>query len=369
MTRPESGLRKGLFLIAVLLIGFGAYHFWTTRLGGYIPLPWVDRPIFAAVKSCDADRVRRILARDRRSVWRRIKKSRAMPLHWAARKCGPQVVRLLLDRGAPLTSRTRTGAMPLHWAAAHGRIDTIKFLLDRGAWLEAKTFRGATPMHWAARRGDPGVVKFLLSRGANSFAFDRRGKTPATWARRAGKTAIVRLLVPSSVFRKPGQPAKGPSSVKPTPPAKPKPVVKPKPPVKPKPVAKPAPPAKPKPVAKPTPPAKPKPVAKPTPPVKPKPIQVKPALGQKLIAAVKAGDQKLVERLVKADPRAVKAVDPQEGGTALHWAARLGRTEIVVYLIGQQADRRVKDKKGLTPSDWANQAKHPDIAALLSPGK
>jgi ankyrin repeat protein len=343
MTRPESGLRKGLFLIAVLLIGFGAYHFWTTRLGGYIPLPWVDRPIFAAVKSCDADRVRRILARDRRAVWRRIKKSRAMPLHWAARKCGPQVVRLLLDRGAPLTSRTRTGAMPLHWAAARGRVDTIKYLLDRGAWLEAKTFRGATPMHWAARRGDVGVVKLLLSRGANSFAFDRRGKSPATWARRAGKTAIVRLLVPSSVFRKPLRPPKGPSSGKPTPPAKPKPVAKPKPPVKPKPTAKPTPPAKPKPMAKPSP-------------------------GQKLIAAVKAGDQKLVARLVKADPGAVKAVDPREGGTALHWAARLGRTEIVVYLIGQQADRRAKDKKGLTPFDWANRAKQPDIAALLSGG-
>jgi ankyrin len=327
MTRPESGLRKGLFLIALLLIGLGAYHYWTTRLGGYLPLPWVDPPIIAAVKSCDAAAVSRVLARDPRAIWTRVKKTGATPLHWAARKCGPQVVKLLLDRGAPLTSRTRTGAMPLHWAAFWGRLETVKLLLDRGAWLEARTYGGAAPLHWAARRGDVALVKFLLSRGANKYVFDRTGRSPAAWARRAGRTAVARLL---------SAPARPPAV------------------------------SSPRPAAKTTPPAKPGPPAKPKPGAGPQPMKIRPLAGRDLIRAVKAGNLGRIKQIIAQSPAAIEAVDTVEGGTPLHWAARLGKTEIVLYLIEHRADRLAKDKKGRTPFDWANQARHPDLAALLS---
>ncbi|MBU0514909.1 MAG: ankyrin repeat domain-containing protein [Proteobacteria bacterium] len=316
-------MRKGLVLIAVLLLAFGAYHYWTTRLGGHIPLPWTDRPIIAAVKACDSARTARFLRSDPRGVRYRIKKSRATALHWAARKCAPSVVGLLLGQGASLTARDRRGATPLHWAAAHGRPETVRLLLDRGSRVNARDYRGSTPLHRAARRGDPAVVSLLLRRGAHKYALDRRGRSPLVWAKMNHRDQVVRLLEGRPTAPKPvPRPAK-------TPPVTPAP-------------AKPA-------------------LKRPVPP---------PVAGGGIIAAIKRGDLKAVEKILQSNPAAVRSTDPRQRATALHWAARAGKKDMVLLLLFRyNADPRARDKHGRTPFDWAKKANQEDIAALLKPSR
>lgn len=104
-------------------------------------------------------------------------------LHNALAKAGrpyyAYVVRLLLEKGAPVNAATRpgveTGAFmrdvrtrgetPLHRAAAYADSTTIRLLLDHGADPTARDAHGATPLTWASEHLRPGAILALLAYG------------------------------------------------------------------------------------------------------------------------------------------------------------------------------------------------------------
>jgi ankyrin repeat protein len=64
-------------------------------------------------------------------------------------------------------------------------------------------------------------------------------------------------------------------------------------------------------------------------------------------------------------------VDHQEGTqgwTALIWAAKQGYAPTVTTLMRHQSDPTLKDFSGRTAADWAREAGHRDLVALLEPG-
>jgi ankyrin repeat protein len=63
------------------------------------------------------------------------------PLILAAAKGHPEVVRLLLDRGAHINATDHTGWTPLHAAIYGGHAEVVQLLLERGAQLDQ-------PNHW-----------------------------------------------------------------------------------------------------------------------------------------------------------------------------------------------------------------------------
>ena len=72
----------------------------------------------------------------------------------------------------------------LMWAAGHEEgVDpraadaVIRLLLDRGAPIDATDNRGRTALMIGAERGDAAVVGVLLDRGADSMHRDKRGKS------------------------------------------------------------------------------------------------------------------------------------------------------------------------------------------------
>lgn len=109
-------------------------------------------------------------------------------LHNALSKAGRPyyyyVVRLLVERGAPVNAATRpgveTGAFmrdvrtrgetPLHRAAAYADERTIRFLLDHGADPTARDAHGATPLTWASEHLRPGAILALLSYGEHRIS-------------------------------------------------------------------------------------------------------------------------------------------------------------------------------------------------------
>ncbi|HEX4998324.1 MAG TPA: ankyrin repeat domain-containing protein [Terriglobia bacterium] len=136
-------------------------------------------------------------------------------LMYAVRENQPKVVKLLIDLGAPVNARTRTGATPgfvrpnsvagfghgvgiyrggppergsrglipggltaLFYAARDGRTEAAKILLDAGAELEATDPNGITPLLMAISNNHMETAKFLIDRGANLDATDWYGRTP-----------------------------------------------------------------------------------------------------------------------------------------------------------------------------------------------
>jgi len=70
-------------------------------------------------------------------------------------------------------------------------LDVVKLLLDAGAPIDAIDNRGRTALMMAAEVNDAAVVEALLGRGANRTIIDKSGKQAADFA--ASDTLRARL--------------------------------------------------------------------------------------------------------------------------------------------------------------------------------
>jgi uncharacterized protein len=82
---------------------------------------------------------------------------------------GPQIVRVLIERGADPNhrgSKGEGGETPLHWAASTDDVDVARALLDGGADVEAPNGSIGTPLDNAVGYGCFQVAGLLADRGA-----------------------------------------------------------------------------------------------------------------------------------------------------------------------------------------------------------
>ena len=106
------------------------------------------------------------------------------PLHCACYSYedkNPEIVRLLLEKGGNVNTRTKKGETPLHMTVIGKKSNPqiIKILIDRGADINVRDEMGETPMHKAIDSGAPlEIIKLLLANGANVNAENRKGNTP-----------------------------------------------------------------------------------------------------------------------------------------------------------------------------------------------
>jgi ankyrin repeat protein len=175
-----------------------------------------DTVLMAAVRAGNSDAVRALLDADAQV-------NAAEPqvghtaLMWAVREDRPELVSLLLGRGASLELKTRTGAKPavrppgagggshgvgivrggvppqgeqpptpggmtaLSFAAREGRLEAARLLIDAGADVNAREANGITPLVMAITNRHTPVAALLLARGADPDAADWWGRTPL-WA-------------------------------------------------------------------------------------------------------------------------------------------------------------------------------------------
>jgi len=100
---------------------------------------------------------------------------RVVPLHdlcWRdargrARERRIEIATIFLDHGAYIEARDEdTRSTPLAWAAANDLPDMVDLLLRRGAAVEPAGDAWATPLAWATRRGHGGIVAMLTAAGA-----------------------------------------------------------------------------------------------------------------------------------------------------------------------------------------------------------
>ncbi|KAJ7486577.1 ankyrin repeat-containing domain protein [Mycena latifolia] len=92
------------------------------------------------------------------------------PLHFAVRNKHLNMMRLLLQHGAPVDSKFGCDGYnrsALHVACASGHMEMIQLLLEHGASLE-RTGHFGTALGFAVHYSKVDVVKFLLERGADA---------------------------------------------------------------------------------------------------------------------------------------------------------------------------------------------------------
>ena len=91
----------------------------------------------------------------------------ASALHYAVMKGTMPMIGLLLQRGAEINSRTRSGTTPLHTAVLYGHIEVAEYLVEKGADINAKSASGTTPLSIATAANYPRIIKMLRRHGAN----------------------------------------------------------------------------------------------------------------------------------------------------------------------------------------------------------
>ncbi|HET9952021.1 MAG TPA: ankyrin repeat domain-containing protein [Candidatus Eisenbacteria bacterium] len=95
------------------------------------------------------------------------------PLHVACSgppgdPCNPELVVLLLDRRADLTSRAKSGITPLVLAAVSSDSAVAAILLARGARPDPAAPDGYSALRSAVEASNPAIARMLLERGADS---------------------------------------------------------------------------------------------------------------------------------------------------------------------------------------------------------
>src|SRR4051794_697359 len=85
------------------------------------------------------------------------------PVLAAATKQQWDIVRKLIEAGAPVESSDDTGLTPLMVAARQGNLEMLRMLLDKQARLDFMDFNGRTAIEYAMTAGRLDVVELLLS--------------------------------------------------------------------------------------------------------------------------------------------------------------------------------------------------------------
>ncbi|KAE8330401.1 ankyrin repeat-containing domain protein [Aspergillus sergii] len=114
-------------------------------------------------------------------------------IYYAASFGLTNIVRALLDTGAPVDSRGPSGSA-LAAAALAGHLDTVKVLVNSGADVNLAGPFG-TPLVLAAGRGFVDIVRFLMERGADIEKRGEWSETALVEARKNGFEDVVGVLL------------------------------------------------------------------------------------------------------------------------------------------------------------------------------
>ena len=72
-------------------------------------------------------------------------------------------MRLLVEKGAAIDTKSSTSRAPLLAAASNGHEAIVRLLVEKGAAIDAKSSSGWTPLFYAASNGHEAVVRLLES--------------------------------------------------------------------------------------------------------------------------------------------------------------------------------------------------------------
>lgn len=100
---------------------------------------------------------------------------------------------LIRRRKPNLDAKDESGRTPLHWAAIQGFPELVGILIARGATVDARDNQGRTPLMKAAQKGYLKIMQQLIDAGANVNLQDgNKGRTALHWIQRMREGATVK---------------------------------------------------------------------------------------------------------------------------------------------------------------------------------
>ncbi|KAL8644848.1 MAG: hypothetical protein Q9226_007565, partial [Calogaya cf. arnoldii] len=122
----------------------------------------------------------------------------------------PEILQLLLDRGADYTIPNKDGVTPLHAAASHGNVTVLQTLLTHSSEKDPSHFTsfintcnkwGKTALHDACEKGQPRVTKLLVDYGIDFTLKDKEGRTALHWCVPRDQIKTMRVLLEAAKAR------------------------------------------------------------------------------------------------------------------------------------------------------------------------
>ncbi|XP_014603772.1 PREDICTED: serine/threonine-protein phosphatase 6 regulatory ankyrin repeat subunit A [Polistes canadensis] len=119
-----------------------------------------------------------------------------IPLLLAVEAGNQSMCRELLAQQAPdqLRATTPAGDSALHLAARRRDIDMVRILVDYGAPVDMQNGEGQTALHIASAEGDEILVKYFYGVRASASIADHQDRTPMHLAAENGHATIIELL-------------------------------------------------------------------------------------------------------------------------------------------------------------------------------
>jgi ankyrin repeat protein len=116
-------------------------------------------------------------------------------LHRAVSESKSRVVQFLLEHGAEVDLKDKWGQTALHRAAEAGLRAIAELLLEHNANPNLKNNNTQTPLMLAAANGHKSIVESLLTRGADISAANNEGQTALFMAVAGNKKEVTELLL------------------------------------------------------------------------------------------------------------------------------------------------------------------------------
>ncbi|MBN1560688.1 TonB family protein [candidate division KSB1 bacterium] len=111
----------------------------------------------------------------------------------------PEIVELLIARGAKVDVTDKFGNTALMLASRSGAIDIVELLIEKGAKVNSKTLIGHTALLYALEFGQPEIAKILIDAGADIKSIDIYNNSTLIFAASRGYSDIVESLVAKGV--------------------------------------------------------------------------------------------------------------------------------------------------------------------------
>lgn len=159
----------------------------------------MNAEVIDAIELGDFDRLQQLI--DRGASVNAKTRSGITALSLATIRGETGMARYLIVRGATLDARDKSGDQMspgngvIHWAAIYGRAEILDLLLKRGFVPDTRDKNGTTLLMLAAENGHMETVKMLLQHGADPNAHNLLGETPLSCARKSGKQAVIDLIL------------------------------------------------------------------------------------------------------------------------------------------------------------------------------
>lgn len=151
--------------------------------------------LFIDVARGDTEKVDALLEQDPKLLNLKSKGSGSKAIHIASARGRPQMMKVLVARGAKLDEPNAKGFQPIHVAAITGAWTILPYLIDQGIKPDTPLQGGYTPLEYAVEYGNGKAVEVLLAKGADIDHQDPMGQTALLTAANKGDEAMIKLLL------------------------------------------------------------------------------------------------------------------------------------------------------------------------------